>query len=96
MQKKGLINIQNIDDTECFKWSSVGYLNPADRNPARTTKADKDFTKKLDSKDIKFPVKIRDIQKRKNSIGISVFSFENKKKHPIYVSKKCLKKNISI
>ena len=91
-----MINIQNINDNECFKWGIGRYLNSADHHPARITKDDKDFTKKLDSKDIKFPVKIRDIQKRKNSIGISVFSFENKKKHPIYVSKKCLKKNISI
>ena len=91
-----MINIQNINDNECFKWGIGRYLNSADHHPARITKADKDFTKKLDSKDIKFPVKIRDIQKRKISIGISVFSFENKKKHPIYVSKKCLKKNISI
>ena len=46
-QRKGLINIQNIDDNKCFKWSIVRYLNPADRNPARTTKADKDFARKL-------------------------------------------------
>ena len=25
---KGLINIQNIDDNECFNWSIVRYLNP--------------------------------------------------------------------
>ena len=45
---------------------------------------------KLDFKEIKFPVNIRDIQKiEKNiSIDISVFGFENKEKHPIYVSKK--------
>ena len=29
--------------------------------------------------------------KKKNSIGISVFGYENKEKHPIYVSKKCCK-----
>ena len=54
-------------------------------------KPDKDFAKKLDFKEIKFPVKIRDIHKIKNnnSIGISVFSYENKeKKNPIHVSKK--------
>ena len=34
---------QNIDNNECFKWSIVRYLNYADRNPARITKADKDF-----------------------------------------------------
>ena len=31
--RKGLINIQNIDDDESFKWSLFRYLNPADRNP---------------------------------------------------------------
>ena len=62
---KGLINIQNIDDNECFKWCLVRYLNPADYHPLRITKADKDFTKKLDFKDIKFSVKIRDIHRLK-------------------------------
>ena len=75
------------------------YLNPEDRNPARITKADKDFFKKLDFKDIKFAVKIRDIYKieKKNSIGISVFDYENKEKHPIYVSKTiCEEKHVDI
>ena len=88
--QKRLINIQNIDDNECFKRCLVRYLNPADRNPAWITKADKDFAKKLDFKDVQFPFKVRDINKigKKNLIGISVFSFENKEKHPIHVSKK--------
>ena len=29
--------------------------------------------------------------KKKNSIGISAFGFENKESYPIYVSKKCYK-----
>ena len=33
--RKGLINIQNIDNNECFKWCLVRYLNPADIDPAR-------------------------------------------------------------
>ena len=58
---------------------------------ARITKADKDFAKKLDFKDTKFPVKIRDIHKieKNNSISISVFGYENKEKHSIYELKKC-------
>ena len=44
--RKGLINIQNIDDNECFKWYLVRYVNPADHNPRRITKADKGFTNK--------------------------------------------------
>ena len=69
----------------------VRHLNPADHHPGRITKADKDSTKRLDFEDIIFPVKIRDIHKidKKNSIGISVFGYENKEKHPIYVSKTC-------
>ena len=69
----------------------IRYLNPADHHPAGITKADKDFAKKLDFKDIKFPVKIRGIHKieKKNSIGISVFSYENNVKYPIYASKQC-------
>ena len=44
----------------------------------------KDSAKKLDFKDV---VKVRNIHKieKKNSIGISVFNYENKEKHLIYV-----------
>ena len=58
----------------------------------RITKIDKDFAKRLDFKDIEFPVETRDIHEieKKNSIGISVFICESKEKHPIYVSKKVL------
>ena len=78
--RKRLFNIQNVNDNESFKWSLDRYLNPADRNPARITKADKDFAKKVDFRDKKFPVKIRDIHEneKKNSIAISVFGYENK------------------
>ena len=48
--RKRQINIQNVDDNECFKWSLVRYLNLADHHPARITKVDKDFAKKLDLK----------------------------------------------
>ena len=61
--RKGLINIKNTDDNECFKWCLARYLNPAVHHLARITKVDKGFAKRLDFKDIKFPVKARDIQK---------------------------------
>ena len=97
--RKRLVNIQNNDDNECFKWCLVRYLNPVDRNPARVTKADKDFVKKLDFKDINFPVEIRNIHKieKKNSIGISAFGYENKEKHPINVLKNfCEDKHVDL
>ena len=61
--RKGLINIINNDDNECFKWCLVRYINPADHNPRRITKSDKDFLKRIDFKDIKFPAKIREFTK---------------------------------
>ena len=63
--KKGLINIQNINDNECFKWCLFRYLHDADHNPARIRKVDKDFARELDFHNIRFPVKIRDIHKIK-------------------------------
>ena len=60
---KGLINIQNIDDNECFKWSIAKYLNLANHHPPIITKPDKDFAWNLDFKGIKFAVTIRDIHK---------------------------------
>ena len=75
-----MINIENVDDNECFKWCLVRYLQPADHNTSRILKADNDFARQLDFKDIKFSFKVRNIHKivRKNSIGISVFGYESK------------------
>ena len=77
-----MINIQNIIDNECFKWCLVRYSHPADHHPARTRQVDRLYGGKLDFKDIKFPLKVRDIHKieKKNSISISVFGYKNKKK----------------
>ena len=85
-----LIIIQNIGDKEYFKWCLVRKLHPANNQPTRITKADKDFARKV----LKFPVEIRDIHriKKKNSIAISVFRYEHKERYKIYVSKNALKK----
>ena len=53
----GFINIQNIDDNECFKWRIVRYLNSADYKPGRITKADKEQQEKKE-KDTIFLSKI--------------------------------------
>ena len=94
--RKGLINIPNIDHNECFKWRLLRYLILAANNPRKITKADKDFGKRFAFKDIKFPIKTRDIHKieKKNYIGIRVFGYENKVKYPIYASKNIVKINM--
>ena len=58
----------------------VRYLNPEDRNPTRVTKADEDFGKKLDFKDIKFPIKTRDIYKfeKKNFLVLAFLVMKTK------------------
>ena len=40
--RKGF-NIQSINDNGCFKLCLVRYLNPANHDPTRITKADKDL-----------------------------------------------------
>ena len=66
--RKGLINIQNVSHNECFKWCLVRDLHPTDHNPRGIRKVDKLYGDRLDFKDIKFPVKVRDIQKLKERI----------------------------
>ena len=93
-----MINIQNTDDNECFKLSIVKYLNPADRNPARITKVDKEFAKKLDAKDTKLPVKIRGIQKfeKKNLSALVFLIMKVKKNIQSVYQKNVAKKNMLI
>ena len=63
------------------------YLHLVDKNPERIGKIGKNLARKLDFKDIKFPVKIRDIRKIEKKIvnSISVFGYGNREKFPFYV-----------
>ena len=81
--RKELIKIQNTEDNECFKWCLGRYLNPVDHNPRRITKADRDFAMILDFKDIKLPVKIKDIQKSKKRITLELVFLAVKLKESI-------------
>ena len=93
-----MINIQNIDDNECLKWCIVRYLNPADHHPVRIARADNDFLKKLDFKDIKFPAKIRDIQKIKKIVlsALVLLVMKIKKNIKCMCQKNVVKKNMLI
>ena len=96
--RKGFINIQNVDDNECFKWYLVRHVNTADHNAARIIKADKDFPKKLDFKDIQFPAKFKDIQKTEKKITLTVMFLVMKVRQNIQFmyQKNVVKKNMLI
>ena len=85
---KGLINLKN-DDTECFRWCHIRYLNPQNKDPQRIKKSDKAYLEKLDYSEIQFPVSIKQYNKieKKNAIRINVFGYEDKQPYPIYISK---------
>ena len=55
----------------------------------------KDFARKFDFKDLKCPIKIKDIYKveKKNCI---VFRYENRQKFPTYLSKNIFKRQVNI
>ena len=61
----------------------VSYLHPKMVIQEKTSKVDRMFGRKLDFKEIKFLSKIISIQKiqekKKNSISIGIFGYENKK-----------------
>ena len=75
----------------------VRYLNPENHHPARITKDDKDFPKKRDFKDIKFPLKIKDMHKigKKNRSALVFLAMKRKKNiQSIYQTKCCEEKHV--
>ena len=71
-----MINIQNIDNNECFKWILARCLNPADHNPRRTTKGNKALVKNLDFR-FKDRFKINGKQRIMMSKKGEYFKFKN-------------------
>ena len=60
-QKKAIVNIRNKDE-KCFLWCVLRYLHPRDKNDFRLKDLEK-YEKCLNTKGIKYPVKIQDISK---------------------------------
>ena len=91
-----MINIQNIVDNECFKWCLFKYLNPANHYPTRITNTNNDSAKKLDFKDLKFPVKISDIYKIEEKIpsALMILTMKIRKNIQSMYLKNLAKKNV--
>ncbi|CAB3980720.1 Gastrula zinc finger, partial [Paramuricea clavata] len=85
----GLINIENADDDECFRWCHVRHLRPGQR-ATKITRSDRKFAKTLNYNGIKFPVRIDDIPKieKANELRITVIMLRGEKMFfPRYTSK---------
>ena len=84
---KGLINIQN-NDSKCFLWCHVRYLNSEGKNLWRMSREEKEVSKSLNYDKIDFPVSKKDYCKISimNKININVFSYEDKNIYPVYLS----------
>ena len=91
--RKGLINIKNVNDNECFRWCHLAYLYSANKDP-QTIKKYRDYINNVNYERITFPDKIKDIPKieEMNYIRLNVFGVsQDDKSNPIFpicISKK--------
>ena len=80
IRKRAILNILNKDE-KCFLWCVLRYLHPKDKNDARI-KDLKQYENSLNTKGIKFPIKLKDIAKfeslNPSLPGINVFSVNEK------------------
>ena len=91
MRKKALLNIKNKDN-KCFLWCVLRYLHPKGKNAELLTDL-KQKENSLNTKGIKFPVRVKDISKfeklNPDIPGINVFSVnENKKFYPFRMAQR--------
>ena len=92
IRKKATVNIRNTDE-KCFLWCVLRYLHPRDKNDFRITDLKK-YENNLNTKGIKYPVKLKDISKfellNPSLPGINVFSAnENKLKfYPLRMARR--------
>ena len=98
-RKKAIIKIRNNDD-KCFLWCVLRYLYPKPKNDDRFTDL-KQYENSLNTKGIKFPMKVKDITKfealNPSIPGINVFSVnENKTFYPLRMAKRNPQESIDL
>ena len=96
--KKAMINIQNKNDNECFRWCHLAFLFPVKQNAERISKY-KEHIDKVKHDKINFPVKLKDIPKieNMNDIKFNVFGVDDKQSiYPLYISNKICDKTCNL
>ena len=64
---KGSINVKN-NDNKCLLWCHIRHLNPLNKNPQRTTKANKRMANSLGYANDEFPVSKKIIKRLNKKI----------------------------
>ena len=81
LDKKAIINMQNKNDNECFKWAVTRALNPKDQHPERI-KDIREKAEKLNWNGIQSPVSLPAIDKfeeQNETISVYVFEYEEER-----------------
>ena len=88
-EKNAIINVQNENDNECFKWAVTSAVFPAKEHGERLSKQMRKDSKKFDWTGIEFPVSEEFVDKfeKQNPYAINVFGYE-KVVYPLRISKK--------
>ena len=87
--KKAIINVQNKQDNQCFKWAIASAIYPVEINSNRLTKY-VDNSKKFNWDGINFPASLRDVdifEKLNPTFTVNVFGYE-KEVYPLRISNK--------
>ena len=88
--KYAIINMKNLIDQECFRWSVTRALNPVNTNANIITKELQLQSTMLNWNGIVFPVTLKKIdlfEKLNNEISIHVSGYEHKVLYPLRISK---------
>ena len=96
-KKKAVINVQNKQDNECFKWAMTSAIYPVEKNSTRVNKYVEN-SEKFNWDGINFPASFKDIdkfEKQNPSISINVFSYE-KEVYPLRISKRANDKTVNL
>ena len=86
--KKAIINVQNKQDNECFKWAVTSAVFPREKNKQRLNQEMRVNSEKLNWEGIDFPTPIYQIARfeKQNPYSINVFGYTGERVYPLRIS----------
>lgn len=98
--KQAIVNVQNIDDDECFKWAILSTICKVKRNAFRTSVYPTNHPD-VDFSNLKFPLPVDQIYKFENknpgfSVNVYAIAPNEKKIYPLRLAKEVKDKHIHL